>query len=1104
MTIETATILKLFAPVAPKVAKILVQQVQSKLNPSDLAKALQAGVEAAQRKEDKLQLQQQLFYSSQTDGAGGVKAFLQNFFEQSGVQAELLKPLQNEGLPDVDFLQKEFERVVANYHQVIPQTERIKPWLKNFKEGYFQKTSTFLEFQVAKENYLQQLANWFDDVKFAGIAVPGQEVEQSEKLAQIFVMPDVQEETANRRGEVWREAMLSRQQQLLQEQRESALLDYSGRKFLAQELLNQNQWRKVVLLGAPGSGKTTLMSYFAVMLAQQQPEKLGLDGDTDWLPILIRIRDLTRHQEISILDYSQQFAEKTLHVKALPVGFFEHWLADGRAVILLDGLDEVAEESKRYDVVQRIENFLGQFNQNRAIITSRPAGYKRDFFRTEEFPHYQLQLFDDEKMEEFINRWYYRRFQDPEEAARRKESLHKALDDNDRIKLLARNPLLLTIIALIHRYQALLPKERYKLYDKAVETLLTSWDANKELSSHQVLKYLELDDVRRLMEILAYWVHGQGDTKDKEGGTLIDKEELHEQLSREIKTLKQVQLYEAKEEATRFISLMRERTGLLNEQGQDCYAFVHKTFQEYLCAQEIDYQADNEGNFNFILEPIATHLHDSHWREVLLLLIAQQKPKKVAKAIRQILKQGSKYEQWLHRDLLFAGSCLAENPKGLRGADKGLVEEVLGRLVELEVRDREKVGERVREQVFRVLCSMYETDFEAQVLQMLKDEKIEEWRLQRYQIELGEREIVIQTLLMRLEDESENVRLGAATALDKLGKASEQVVQALIARLDDNFEWVRSYAATSLGKLGKASEQIVQALIARLEDESKWVRHDAATSLGKLGKASEQIVQALIALLEDESESLRLGAASALGKLGNDSESVMQALISLLEDKSKYVRRDAAKALGELGNDSEQVVQVLIALLEDESEWVRRDAASALGKLGNDSESVMQALISLFEDKSKYVRESAAKALGELGNDSEHVVQVLIARLEDKSEYVRRDAASALGRLGKASEQVVKALILRLDDNFEYVRESAAEALGKLGKASEQVVKALIARLDDESEYVRDSVAEALGKLGKKSDSILPLVTQWLQQNQNSAYIGNGIDALWDLVAEES
>jgi predicted NACHT family NTPase len=159
--------------------------------------------------------------------------------------------------------------------------------------------------------------------------------------------------------------------------------------------------------------------------------------------------------------------------------------------------------------------------------------------------------------------------------------LQKALNENDRIKLLARNPLLLTIIALIHRYQAVLPRERHKLYDKAVETLLTSWDANKELSKQTVLKHLQLDDLRRLMESLAYWIHchPEGKTSDQEGGTLIDRDELIEQLGKDIKTLKQLELHEAKAEARRFVNFIRDRTGLLNEQGQTVMPLSIKRFR---------------------------------------------------------------------------------------------------------------------------------------------------------------------------------------------------------------------------------------------------------------------------------------------------------------------------------------------------------------------------------------------------------------------------------------------------------------------------------------------------------------------------------------------
>ncbi len=575
------------------------------------------------------------------------------------------------------------------------------------------------------------------------------------------------------------------------------------------------------------------------------------------------MRDVTRYSEMNLLDYAKKFTEETLCLQQLPQGFFEYWLQDGRALILLDGLDEVAEEAKRCNVVQQIDSFLNQYHQNIAIITSRPAGYRRDFFRTDEFLHYQLEAFDQEKIEAFINNWYDSRVADPAEAERRKKSLRKAFDENDRIKLLARNPLLLTIITLIHRYQVILPKKRYQLYDKAVETLLKSWDANKELTNHRTLEYLKPDDLRYLMEQLAYWVHTQGNAEEQEGGTLIDQDELIQQLSREIKTLKQIKPHEAKEEAKRFIDFIRERTGLLNEQGQDCYAFVHKTFQEYLCAKKIKEQADNEDEFKIVIDEINNHLHDSHWREVLLLLIAQHKSKKAAKAIQAILNHKSEYEQWLHRDLLFAGYCLTENPERLRlnAAQSCLVKQILERLVALEVKGEEQIGGKVHQQVFKILCSLSETDFETQALHLLKEQssQIDEHRLFQYQVELGDSEAVIETLVKRLSDENSFVRLGAAVTLGQLRNSSQQVVDTLVEPLSDQNSDVRLMAAVALTQLRNSSQQVVDVLLEHLLDYNSDVRWGAANALVKLGKKSDTILPTMIEWLEQHPDSESIG-----------------------------------------------------------------------------------------------------------------------------------------------------------------------------------------------------------------------------------------------------
>nr|MDZ8046198.1 HEAT repeat domain-containing protein [Nostoc sp. DedQUE02] len=877
-------LLAIVGPVVKAVAPEIVKKINRELNPTDLEKALKAGVQSAQEWDYSQVYDKHLFFHCTPKDA---RELLERFFKDTGTQEELQKPFTEKTTPNLEVLIQIFHKIKSDKPNLKFPKESIEHWLKNFVDAYFEHTNTYLKFQIAKTDYLKQLSHYFDGVEFVGIKVKTKEEEKFAKLPQIFVMPNVVEQVEARASTglnlnldlaLEETANQQHQQNLLWEQQTSA------KKFSAQELLKESTRNKFVVLGEPGIGKTTLMSYFALVLAQQQIEKLGLSADLELLPILIRIRDLGKASTKNLLEYVRNFAN-SIHVKELPKGFFEHWLEDGRALILLDGLDEIAKPSDRYEFVKIIHSFLGQYSQNRAIITSRPAGYSREFFGTDEFPHYHLEKFNDNQIDLFIQQWYNSRLpNNPEKAQERQESLKKALAAQKRIKLLARNPLLLTIIALIHRYDAHLPRQRHKLYEQAVDTLLINWDVNKGIESWN-LEYIKLDDIKILMQHLAYWIHSQGETGDKEGGTLIDRDELITQLSEYIRECSyKVQKHQAEAEAKRLVDHITERCGLLNEQGQDRYAFVHKIFQEYLAGEEIrDFQSEN---FNKVLNHIENYLHNSHWREVLLLLIAQQNQNNSKRIIDEILQQETPYEEWLHRNLLFAGTCLAED---LKLSDGKLITDILRRLIELEVSDSQGVGEKVKSQVFQIICNLNETQFQAQALQLLKAsaDLINKGRLREYRAALGEQQEVLAELLGLLKDES--VRDSAAFALGKLGNASPQVVEALLGLLKDKSQIVRYSAAFALGKLGNASPRVVETLLGLLKDETKSVRYSAAEALGKLGNASPRVVEALLGLLKDETESVRYSAAEALGKLGNASPHVVEALLGLLKDETNKV-----------------------------------------------------------------------------------------------------------------------------------------------------------------------------------------------------------------------
>ncbi|NEQ68106.1 MAG: hypothetical protein F6K21_21880 [Symploca sp. SIO2D2] len=137
-------------PVTEKVSKALVAKVNSKLNPSDLEKALQGGLLATQESEENLPQDQRLFYRCYPDALPG---FLEKFFQETTVQQELQKPLTDAGTPKVEYLVRVFQQVAKEHLKREHTAARLEPWLEVFTQAYLEKTSTYLKFQVAKEDY---------------------------------------------------------------------------------------------------------------------------------------------------------------------------------------------------------------------------------------------------------------------------------------------------------------------------------------------------------------------------------------------------------------------------------------------------------------------------------------------------------------------------------------------------------------------------------------------------------------------------------------------------------------------------------------------------------------------------------------------------------------------------------------------------------------------------------------------------------------------------------------------------------------------------------------------------------------------------------------
>jgi len=691
------------------------------------------------------------------------------------------------------------------------------------------------------------------------------------------------------------------------------------------------QHDRLVLLGVPGSGKTTLLSYLALTYARDlAQERLNLAERR--LPILIPLRQIADQLPLLPDHLTAIYREMKLDP---PDGFFQQRLKDGDCVVLLDGLDEVRDEEQRRRVAAWVDRLVSIYPRNRYVVTSRPLGYSAAPL-TNGFTELTIRDFEMKDVEQFAKNWTLAielaAIGDTQEARRQAElnarDLIAAIKANERVQRLAVNPLLLSIIALVHRYRATLPQRRVELYEECTDVLLGYWDIAKGI-------VVELDPAknRQVLQPLALEMHQRG---------------LREMERREVESILARELPKVGGDARRageFLDNIRDRSGLLVERGLNRFGFSHLTFQEYLAARAL---AEGD-NLSLLIE----HLHDNWWREVILLYAGLRDATPLIKVIRE------QREDIFKSNLFLAGRCLADATT----VDPSLRREVIDDLLDVFWNAEYKLLRNTAQEVLAEIKSDYVIEH---FVEKLRDERDEVRGSAAYALGTIGSEWAMDLLIASLRDESAGVRGWAVLALSEIG--SERALEPLLAALGDESESVRGRAALVLGKIG--SERAVEPLIASLRDESDFVREGAALALGWIG--SERALEPLIASLRDENDFVRGTAAWALGWIRN--KGAVNLLITSLRDESDFVRWRSAEALGRIG--SERALEPLLAALRDESAEVRWWAAWALGLIGK--EEAVDALIGALGDEGRWVlgkvKDAAFEALKQISEKTGRVI----------------------------------------------------------------------------------------------------------------------------------
>lgn len=390
-----------------------------------------------------------------------------------------------------------------------------------------------------------------------------------------------------------------------------------------------------VLLGDPGSGKTTILHFLALLYAGEAE----MDGVTveRRVPLFLPLRDFSigRRQRPR---FAEAFADsaRQLGMKAEEAHpwLFESLLLMGEAAVLLDGLDEAGDDQSRAEIADLIEAFRHEYPACPLWVTTRIVGYAGDAKLSEEVcSHFELEPFRQPEQTAFIRRWYELQLpHEPELRTRRTGRFLLAAERTPGVLRLAGNPLLLTLMALVHHQHNELPRNRGELYQQCVEMLLKHWQQSKHGAGNpagpeEKTAIESLSPPIRPAQALNYLAAVALDTQvsnEQEAGESARGDIPGPKLRKRLEELRARVLPDqdgaaAKDDIEVFLRYIRERSGLLFWHGKDTYAFAHLSFLEYLAA----YQLANDRKISF--EQHAQFFMDKAglpaWRESLVQLL---------------------------------------------------------------------------------------------------------------------------------------------------------------------------------------------------------------------------------------------------------------------------------------------------------------------------------------------------------------------------------------------------------------------------------------------------------------------------------------------------
>jgi hypothetical protein len=362
---------------------------------------------------------------------------------------------------------------------------------------------------------------------------------------------------------------------------------------------------RIVILGDPGGGKSTLFSKLTHDIASGAVPSLAKR-----VPFLVILRDYasvvrgTNRQTLAA--YVSSLCKSPYNVTP-PDEAVEYMLLNDRAVVILDGLDELLDTSLRRDVVQAVEGFAHRYPSCPLIVSSRRVGYDEAPLDHELFLRLELSEFSQSQVVEYVNKWFAL---DESVALIRREELAEAFArDSTFVADLRTNPLLLSLMCGIYASENYIPRNRPDVYEKCALLLFDRWDKQRG-----IVAPLSFDaHVQGALRSLALYMFTNHATTEG-----ISRIRLISYMKDYLRERRFDDDESAENAATEFIDFCKGRAWVLTDVGAETYGFTHRTFLEYFAASQLVRLTPNAER---LLDRLLARLRDGSWDVVAQLAL---------------------------------------------------------------------------------------------------------------------------------------------------------------------------------------------------------------------------------------------------------------------------------------------------------------------------------------------------------------------------------------------------------------------------------------------------------------------------------------------------